>query len=398
MIEDVTERRSLEEKLVHAQKLEAVGRLAGGVAHDFNNLLTTILGMADEARRNAGENEAVAADLDEIMKAGRRAAELTQQLLAFGRRQQLQVRVILPNETVQDTTRLLRRLIGEDIVLKLELGDVPPVKADPGQLGQVLMNLATNARDAMPRGGELTIATDRVEIDEGGAARLGTDRGGTHLRLRVRDTGHGMDDATRRLVFEPFFTTKPVGKGTGLGLATVYGIVRQSGGSISVESEPGKGTLFTILLPAVEKPVTIESAPATPEPARGGSERVLLVEDEHAVRQFLGRVLRRAGYDVLEATNGREALEICAAADPPIDGVVTDVIMPEMGGIEMVKQMAESCGSLGVVFVSGYTRNEVLSDEGPMPPQQRFLAKPMAPAELIAAMRAVLDERAVRAA
>jgi PAS domain S-box-containing protein len=394
MIEDTTERRNLEEKLVHAQKLEAVGRLAGGIAHDFNNLLTTINGMAEEAKRDSADSPAVVADLDEILKAGRRAAELTRQLLAFGRRQTLQPKVVDPNEVVQDTTRLLRRLIGEDILLRLELGDTPSVKADPGQLGQVLMNLATNARDAMPNGGELVITTDTLDVDEGAAARLGIESGGLHLRLRVRDNGAGMDETTRLLAFEPFFTTKAVGKGTGLGLATVYGIVRQSGGSITVESSPGGGATFTILLPAVSGPVTVE-APAVAEqtPSIGGDETVLLVEDEETVRLFFTRVLRRAGFRVLEATNGREAIEVATNAEVRIDAIVTDVIMPEMGGIEMIRRIEAYQEDLGVVFVSGYTRNEVFSEDGAMPAQHRFLAKPMTPAELITAVRAVLDER-----
>ncbi|HZD05153.1 MAG TPA: ATP-binding protein, partial [Longimicrobiales bacterium] len=393
ILEDVTDRRQLEAQLVQAQKMEAIGRLAGGVAHDFNNLLTTINGTASMALADLDDRSPVKGDLGEILKAGQRAASLTSQLLAFSRRQMMRQKVVDLNAVIADTATMLRRMIGEDVRLHLELShSVPPVLVDPGQIGQVLMNLAVNARDAMPGGGDVWIETDSLEVGRALSARLGTSRAGRHAILRVRDNGQGMDETTRSMVFEPFFTTKPVGKGTGLGLPMVYGIVKQSSGGIAVESAPGAGTTFTIALPE-----RIESPPG--EDAEGvreevtlttGSGTVLLVEDEDGVRSLVSRVLRRAGYRVLEADGSEAAIKVASRHEGPLDALVTDVVMPDMGGPELARALTSMRPSLRVLFISGYTKSEVLPSEE-LDGGVAFLAKPMAPADLARTLATLLE-------
>jgi nitrogen-specific signal transduction histidine kinase len=389
MIENITERMELEERLRQSQKLEAVGRLAGGVAHDFNNLLKTINGVADLMMTEVPTAE-LRADLEEIRKAGARASSLTSQLLAFSRRQVLQPRVIDLNASIREMGTMLRRLIGENIDLALELQpDVHAVRADPGQIAQVLMNLAVNARDAMPVGGGLRISTSDVNVDMAQAARFGTSATGPHVLIEVSDTGHGMSEETRRNAFEPFFTTKEVGKGTGLGLATVYGIVKQSGGGIFIDSAPGRGATFRILLPAVDPSCLVgEVRPQTKAPA--GSETVLIVEDEDAVRSLVSRVLRRGGYNVLEGRHGPDALRVSRKHHGYIDAVLTDVIMPGMSGPDLVKQLVNARPSLKVLYMSGYTQDEVLH-YGVSQNTPGFIQKPMSPDALARKVREVLD-------
>ncbi len=336
--------------------------MAGGVAHDFNNLLTTINGTASVALMEMDDGAAIEEDLREILAAGERAASLTHQLLAFSRRQMIQQKVVDLNAVIAETAAMLRRLIGEDVGLHLELAQaVPPVLADPGQLGQVLMNLAVNARDAMPGGGELWIETGALELDAPASLRYGTPRIGSHAMLRVRDTGQGMDQTTLSMVFEPFFTTKPVGKGTGLGLPTVYGIVKQSSGGVLVDSTPGAGTTFTIVLPEhVGVGVVVETPTSDEEQLTPGSGTILLVEDEDAVRKLVSRVLRRVGYEVLEAADAHEAIQVASRHRGRLQALVTDVVMPGMGGTELARTLVALHPQLKVLFMSGYTRSEVL--------------------------------------
>jgi PAS domain S-box-containing protein len=393
-IENVTHEKELAEQLRQSQKLEAIGRLAGGVAHDFNNLLTTINGLTDLMLSDLRGAEHLRNDIVEVGHAGERAANLTRQLLAFSRRQVLQPRVMDLNGTINEMGAMLRRLIGENIELELHLEEhVPHVKADPGQIGQVIMNLVVNARDAMPLGGRLTIETALTEIDDALATRYDMGRGPA-VFVRVADSGHGMDAETMRRIFEPFFTTKEVGKGTGLGLATVYGIVKQTGGGISVESEVGNGTAFKILFPAVdgkeeaaEERVTVAST--------GGTETIMLVEDEEAVRALAARVLRRSGFTVIEYDSPDAALN-CIASDTHFDAILTDVIMPGMSGPDLVIRLRRRQADLRVLYMSGYPREEV-GHLGPVEGDFGFIQKPMSPAALVTAVRAVLDGVAVAA-
>jgi CheY-like chemotaxis protein len=366
---DITERKNIEAQLLQAQKMESIGRLAGGVAHDFNNLLTVINGYADFVLRRLSADDQVYPQVKEIRSAGDRAAELTQQLLAFSRKQVLQPKVLNLNDIVRDSDKMLRRLIGEDIELVCVLDPSARfVEADPGQLNQVIVNLAVNARDAMPGGGKLIIETANSEQE---------------VSLTVRDTGHGMEAGTLEHIFEPFFTTKGVGKGTGLGLATVYGIVRQSAGHISVQSEVGSGTTFTIRLPASEGD-TPRNASDKPQP--GGSGNVLLVEDEEAVRRLIATILEQHGYHVLVANDGEEALSVYKHARPRIDLLISDVVMPRMRGNELAAHLRELQPEMRVLFISGYTdpsiSNQVISAGS------NFLQKPF---KVDALLRAVND-------
>jgi PAS domain S-box-containing protein len=397
IVEDVSDRRQLEQQLLQAQKMEAVGRLAGGVAHDFNNLLTTINGTASVALMELDDHAAIETDLREILAAGERAASLTHQLLAFSRRQMVQQKVVELNAVIAETATMLRRLIGEDVRLHLELSHtVPPVLADPGQLGQVLVNLVVNARDAMPGGGQLWIETGALELDIGLSLRFGAQRTGRHAMLRVRDTGEGMDQTTLSMIFEPFFTTKPVGKGTGLGLPTVYGIVKQSSGGILVESTPGTGTTFTIVLPEHVGREAVEAAPMPEEGLMPGSGTILLVEDEDGVRRLVSRVLRRAGYHVLEADDPRAAIQMASGYEGRLDALVTDVVMPGMGGTELARTLVSMFPQLKVLFMSGYTRSEVLPAEQ-LGGDSAFLPKPMTPADLTRTLAELIGRRPVRA-
>jgi len=389
---DITDLRSLEEQLRHSQRLEAVGRLAGGIAHDFNNLLTAINGYCDLILEDLSAQEPLRADLLEIRRAGDRAATLTRQLLAFSRKQVLKPRVINLNTIVAGMDNMLRRLIGEDIELVTHLqSDLGLVKADPGQLEQVVLNLAVNARDAMPAGGKLTIETANALLDEEYALKHRSIVPGTYTLLAVSDTGCGMDAETQAHLFEPFFTTKDRSKGTGLGLSMVYGIVKQSGGSIWVYSEPDRGSTFKVYLPALSD----TSAPEDTQEASGelakGFETVLLVEDERAVRSFTRLVLQRNGYQVLEAADGEEALSVARRHAGEIHLLVTDMVMPGMGGRQVAEALETQHPTIRVLYVSGYTEN-TLAQRGALGTELPFLQKPFTMEVLLRKVRHVLDQ------
>ena len=371
--------------------MEAVGRLAGGVAHDFNNLLTVVTGYSELALTTVPETNPVYAYVKEIKKAGERAAALTRQLLAFSRRQLLAPRVLNLSNIVSDMGTLLRRLIGEDIQLITKLDpQLRPVKVDPGQVEQVIMNLAVNARDAMPTGGKLTIETANAAVDASAAKKVPEARPGAYALLTVADTGCGMDDEVQAHLFEPFFTTKELGKGTGLGLATVYGIVQQSGGHVTVASEPGKGSTFCIYLPQVqENTAAAQPSPRPVEPTRG-KEIILLAEDEDAVRSFARQVLQRSGYEVLEARNGEEALLLGQSHPGPIHVLVTDVVMPQLSGYDLAQQLCPSRPDMKVLYLSGYT-DSIIFRRGLVVSGPAFLQKPFKPEELSGKVREVLD-------
>jgi signal transduction histidine kinase/CheY-like chemotaxis protein len=388
----MAERKKLEQQFLQAQKMEAIGRLAGGVAHDFNNLLTAIIGYSDLVLMRTPPDDPLRNDLDEIRKAGERAATLTQQLLAFSRKQILQPKLIDLNTTVIDTTRMLRRLVGEDVemvtVLKQGLWQV---KADPGQIEQVLMNLAVNARDAMPGGGKLTVETANSNLDEGYAGSHLSVAPGKYVMLAVSDTGCGMDSHTQAQIFEPFFTTKEQGKGTGLGLATVYGIVKQSGGHVWVYSEVGRGTTFKVYLPqACGEADALESQSQSMTIPRG-METVLLVEDDLQVSKFAAQVLGELGYRVIVASNGTEALEVASSARAEINLVLTDVVMPKMGGKQLADELRSLTPDVKVLFISGYTQDAIVN-HGILDPGIAFLHKPFTPGELARKVRQALDE------
>ncbi len=391
---DITERKQLEEQFHQAQKMEAVGRLAGGVAHDFNNLLTAILGSADLVLESLKPAAAEREEVEEIRKAALRAADLTRQLLAFSRQQVVAPTVLNPNTVVADMDKLLRRLLGEDVALRTVLApDLATVKADPSQLEQVLLNLAVNARDAMPNGGKLTIETQNVELDQEYVRGHLAAQPGSYVMLAVSDTGVGMDAATQARIFEPFFTTKERGKGTGLGLATVYGIVKQSGGWIWVYSEPGQGTTFKVYLPRVTEP----AAPAAPSPARPvsvrGSETILVVEDEEVIRNLVQKVLKANGYTVLVAGTGSDAERVAGAHAGPIHLLMTDVVLPGLNGREVARRLVAQRAGIRVLFLSGYT-DDAIVHHGVLDPGVAFLQKPFSPAVLGRKVREVLDSPA----
>jgi len=400
IIRDVSEQRrsaealhSLEEQFRQAQRLEAVGRLAGGVAHDFNNILTAITGYAQLLLADFREHDPRRSDIEEILAAAQRATALTRQLLAFSRKQVLQPRVLDLNDVVRGLEKMLRRLIGEDVNLVFAPSDgLGAVRADPGQIEQVLLNLAVNARDAMPGGGRLTVETANVALDAAYAHDHPGVAPGAYVLLAVTDTGTGMDAETRSHIFEPFFTTKELGKGTGLGLATVHGVVSQSGGHISVDSEPGRGTAFRIYLPRAEAaPEGAAAEPAAPRAGRG-HETVLVVEDDRAVRDVVAATLVQRGYRVLQAPDGVTALKLAAGADGPIHILLTDVVMPGMQGRELAQALTRRHPGLRLLYMSGYTddaviRNGVLEEGTP------FLQKPFTPEALVLRLREVLDRR-----
>jgi len=387
---DVTERLALEDQLRHSQRLSAVGQLAGGIAHDFNNLLTVINGYGEMAAARA-EDEGLARQLSTIVDAGKRAAALTGQLLAFSRKQVLQPRVLDVNELIDGLDDMLHRLLGEDIDIRLNLQpDLRKVEVDPGQLEQVVMNLAVNARDAMPAGGKLTIETADVDLDEGYARSHAEVTPGPHVLLAVSDTGEGMDAETRARLFEPFFTTKDQGRGTGLGLATVYGIVKQSGGHIWVYSELGKGTTFKVYLPQASRTTSPAQEPEpAPEPAGQDHGTILVVEDEDAVRDLVAEVLEGAGYRVLATGDVDEALRICRDPETDLDLLLTDVVLPTRSGRELAERALESRPGLKVVYMSGYTDNAIVH-HGVLDPGTPFIAKPFSPTELLKKLRAFL--------
>ena len=391
---DVTERvgaeealRRSEEQLRHALRMEAIGRLAGGVAHDFNNLLTVIIGYAEFLRRGAERPDVVRRNADEIRRAADRASALTRQLLAFSRKQILQPKVLDLNEIVDDMTKMLDRLIGEDIHLRLRLGEhLPRVKADPGQIEQVIANLTVNARDAMPDGGTLTIETSAVDYREESSQTPP----GRYVTLVISDTGLGMDRVTLERIFEPFYTTKELGKGTGLGLSTVYGIVKQSGGFIWVYSEPGLGTTFKIYLPAVETPPDAQDAegPVALDAARG-TETILIAEDEDGVRALARSALSDLGYTVLEARNGEEAYLIGCEYGGRIDLLLADVVMPAMSGKQLADRLAGPRPEMKVLYISGYTEDAIVH-HGVLDEGVEFLEKPFTVDALARRIRQVL--------
>jgi PAS domain S-box-containing protein len=387
---DVTRRKSLESQLLQAQKMEAIGRLAGGVAHDFNNLLTIIFGSSDVLLEDLSRDYRHRAEVEEIMRAARRAASLTRQLLAFSRRQLLELQVLDLNGLVANLEGMLRRLIGEDVEFRTVLTPARgTVLADPGQLEQVIMNLAVNARDAMPQGGKLTIETAAADLDESSAQAHIPVIAGSYMMLAVSDTGTGMDAETKARLFEPFFTTKEKGKGTGLGLATVYGIVKQSGGYIWVYSEPRHGTTFKIYLPRIEadpEPLAPKAAPVSLR----GSETVLVVEDEEAVRSLIRTVLETRGYVVIAAEAGEEALRLANAHDGVIHLLVTDVVMPGMSGRDLAQHLAPVRREMKALYLSGYT-DDAIVQHGVLEPGIAFLQKPFMPQELARKVREVLD-------
>ena len=391
VLRDVSERQRYEERLRATQRMEAIGKLAGGIAHDFNNVLSAIIGNAEFAKHSLPADSPAIEDLDELRISADRAAALTRQLLAFSRRQVIEpIRVDL-NELSRQTERMLARLLGEDIEIQQALTKgLWPVEVDPSQLEQVLLNLAVNARDAMPKGGQLTIETQNVTLDDDYAREHPEVDAGDYVLLAVSDTGIGMSEEVRVRVFEPFFTTKPVGQGTGLGLATVYGIVKQAGGHIWVYSEPGKGTTFKIYLPRVDGDAQSLPGRRPAQRAAGGTERILVVEDEAPVRRLLVRTLNGAGYTVIEAANGADALLKLATADGKLDLLVTDVVMPQMGGRELATKVTAKHPDLPVLYLSGYTENAIVH-HGVLDAGLVFLQKPFTPEELLRRVRDVLD-------
>jgi PAS domain S-box-containing protein len=390
-IEDITERKTLAEQLRQSQKLEAIGMLAGGIAHDFNNLLTVILGYGDLTLTRLNKEDPLHRNISEVNNAAERAAGLTRQLLAFSRKQVMQPKVLDLNTVVSELEKMLRRLIGEDVGLRTALeSDLGSVKADPGQIEQIIMNLAVNARDAMPQGGKITIETTNVHLDEEYAKSHIAVIPGPYVMLAVSDTGMGMDQQTQARIFEPFFTTKVAGKGTGLGLSTVYGIVKQSGGNIWVYSELGRGTTFKIYLPRVDEGAQKFERRVEAKGALKGSETVLLAEDEEAVRTLARQLLEMYGYQVLEAANGGAALLICERHQEPIHLLITDVIMPEMSGRELADRLAQLRPDMKVLFMSGYTDNAIVH-QGVLDEWADFIQKPFPTDALARKVRNVLD-------
>lgn len=387
---EITERRRLEEQLRQAQKLEAVGRLAGGVAHDFNNVLTAIFGYADLLNEDLPEGHQARQDLEEIRKAAQRASTLTRQLLAFSRQQVLQPMVLSPNDLIEDIASMLGRLVAEDIELRFALDpSAGNVRADAGQIQQVVMNLVVNARDAMPTGGKLLIETGNAELGEQYAESHQPVSPGAYVMLAVSDTGVGMDAQTRARIFEPFFTTKEKGRGTGLGLSTVYGIVKQSGGYVWVYSEPGRGTTFKIYLPRVDAP----AEPLVPPPegrTLAGTETILLAEDDEMLRPLSKSLLERLGYTVLDTENALQAVALANAHAGPIQLLVADVVMPGASGRELARRLAQSRPDMRVLYVSGYT-DDAIVQHGMLEPGLNFLQKPFTPATLARKVREVLD-------
>jgi two-component system cell cycle sensor histidine kinase/response regulator CckA len=383
---DVTEERRLESQLIQAQKMEGLGQLAGGVAHDFNNLLTAVFGAVEMMRERVGDDE----DLEQIEAAARRAADLTSQLLAFSRRTVMAPSSTDINERLQNVRRLLERTLGADISIETRLASgVWTVVVDPARFEQVVMNLAVNARDAMPRGGRLSLRTENVELDAATIARQGLEVApGAYVHVEVSDTGTGMPRDVVDRIFEPFFTTKEVGKGTGLGLAMVYGIVRQAGGGVSVSSVEGQGTSFHLYLARSQSAAEVE-AQATAAIKRGGNETILLVEDDAVVRSLLLRSLRQAGYTVLEAASGVAALDVARRHERAADLVITDVVMPQLGGRDLIDQLQREGLLARVLFISGYTARNVLHGDDQT---ASMLQKPFSPSALLQKVRALLDE------
>ena len=390
-VRDVTEQRRLQKDLLQAQKMEAVGRLAGGIAHDFNNLLTAILGSAELALDTLAADAPEREEVDEVRKAALRAADLTRQLLAFSRQQVIVPTVLNPNEVVGAMDKMLRRLLREDVELRTLLApDLGAAKVDPSQLEQVVLNLAVNARDAMPNGGKLTIETQNVELDQEYVHGHLSALAGPYVMLAVSDTGVGMDAGTQARIFEPFFTTKEKGRGTGLGLATVYGIVKQSGGWIWVYSEPGHGTTFKVYFPRVAEVAAPAAASPAPPASVRGSETVLLVEDDEMIRSLVLKMLKANGYTVLVAARGDEVERVAGQHEGPIHLLMTDVVLPGLNGPEVARRLAATRAGIRVLYLSGYT-NEAIARHGVLEPGVAFLQKPFTSVMLGRKVREVLD-------
>jgi two-component system cell cycle sensor histidine kinase/response regulator CckA len=389
-VRDVTARKHLEEQLLQSQKMEAVGLLAGGVAHDFNNILTAIIGYGSVAKMRLPAGDPIVSYLDNILASSERAANLTNSLLAFSRKQVIRPRPVYANGIITKVGKLLARLIGEDVELNLELaGRDMTILADVGQIEQVLMNLATNGRDAMPSGGILTITTERIKLDQDFVALSGFGVPGEYAMITVADTGMGMDERTRERIFEPFFTTKKMGKGTGLGLSIVYGIIKQHEGHITVDSEPGMGTLFTIYLPLV--PEDAEKAPVSaPETGRGGSETVLVAEDDEAVRNLIVILLSEGGYTVVSAVDGEDAVRKFMENRKEVRLLVLDVIMPKKNGIEAYEEIRAIKPDIKVLYMSGYTA-DVFEKKNIPEKSLNLITKPVSPTELLNKVRTTLD-------
>jgi len=393
-VRDITEHKKLEAQLRQSQKMEAIGILAGGVAHDFNNILTTIIGNAELALMNVIKDKSLRKGIKEIKKAGERAASLTRQLLAFSRKQIVQPKILDINELLTDMEKMLGRLIGEDIeMLTIPAPALWQVEIDPGQIEQVIMNLAINAKDAMPRGGKLTIETANADLDENYSHEHGIEekKSGHYVMLAVSDTGIGMDKETHEHIFEPFFTTKKIGKGTGLGLATVYGIVKQNNGFIWVYSEPKQGATFKVYLPEVKKDADPEKKEKKSVVKLNGSETVLIVEDDGLLRNLTQNTLQSYGYRILDAKNGEDAIRVCKEYDGRIDLMITDVVMPKIGGREAAKRLLPLYPQMKVIYMSGYT-DDAIVQHGVLEPGLNFLEKPFTPKGLTLKVREVLDE------
>jgi len=387
---DITARKKLEEELLQSQKMEAIGQLAGGVAHDFNNILQAMRGHLDLTEKAIGPEHDSARHLAEVHRGADRAADLTRQLLAFGRRQVMQIKLLDLRAQVQDTISLLERVIGEQITLEFEMGSEPRIiRADARQLEQVLMNLCVNARDAMPNGGRITIAVDSRELDEGFCDAHPWAKPGPFATLEVMDTGIGMDPATRSQLFEPFFTTKPMGEGTGLGLATVFGIVKQHEGFIEVVSAPGEGSRFTVFFPLIDGSPPCEVQAQSLDPP-GGTETLLLAEDDPGVRTVIEQILEEAGYRVISAPNGEKAMAILDDTTEEIDLAILDVVMPDIGGLEVVEHIRQTGSKAGVVLTSGYSLELARTTAGENLP---LLTKPFRREELLRLVRQLLDAR-----
>jgi len=391
--ESEEEKKLLEEQLYQSQKMEAIGRLAGGIAHDFNNLLTLIKGYSQLSLLQVKEDDPLKENIRGIEKASIRASDLVRQLLAFSRRQVMEMKVLDLNILLRDLDKMLTRFIGEDIKLVYAMADdLGRVKIDPGQMEQVIVNLAINARDAMPSGGKLVIETDNAELDEGFPQSHIHVIPGRYVMVSIHDTGVGMTPEVKERIFEPFFTTKEQGKGTGLGLSTVYGIVNQSGGTICVYSEPGHGTTFKIYLPRVDEPLEEVKEVMAGKGFIQGSETILVAEDEREVRKLSVQILKKQGYRVLEASNGAEALRIFELQKDPVHLILTDVVMPQMGGKELADRLRSICPNIKVLFTSGYA-DSALAQKDRFDSHLAFLGKPFSPTGLLQKVREVLDRR-----